>query len=317
MLAAQHWHALRDELTSGRLGDFVRRAQRPDLLPRLEKARSADDQLDDWLGRLPTTKPSAPELDVHPESLLVRAVGGGGLTRQTLRVTNIGYRLLRSTARVEPVGVRWLRLPAESNGGPFATIDQTDLAVELDLPETLEKPLEASILIESNGGTRRIPVRIERAEVPAELPDAAVPEGFQLPLSQVQLGEKLAEVRPGVRVLFGAGGAILLRLIVLLVGLVLHGAAARPLEARLSSVALALVGAGAWRRACWCSVVAKSATCRPPRSRVDRWGCWRPPSVLRSSRASSTFWARGRRASGQSGSSGARSGLWLRWRRIT
>jgi len=246
VLAAQHWHALCDELTSGRLSDFIRRAQRPDLLPRLEKARSADDQLDDWLGRLPTTKPSAPELDVHPESLFVRAVGGGGLTRQTLRVTNIGYRLLRSTARVEPVGAHWLRLPAESNGGPFATIDQTDLAVELDLPESLQEPLEASILIESNGGTRRIPVRIERAEAAAELPDAAVPEGFERALSQVQLGEKLAEVRPGVRVLFGAGGAILLRLIVLLVGLVWHGAGgARPLEARLSSVALALVAAGA------------------------------------------------------------------------
>ncbi len=246
VLAAQNWHALRDELTSGRLGDFIRRAQRPDLLPRLEKARSADDQLDDWLGRLPTTKPSAPELDVHPESLLVRAVAGGGLTRQTLRVTNIGYRLLRSTARVEPVGVRWLRLPAAANGGPFATIDQTDLAVELDLPETLDKPLEASILIESNGGTRRVPVRIERAEVPADLPDAAVTEGFPLALGQVQLGEKLAEVRPGARVLFGAAGAILLRLLVVLVGLVLYGArGARPLEARLSSVALALVGSGA------------------------------------------------------------------------
>jgi hypothetical protein len=246
VLAAQHWHVLRDELTSGRLSDYIRRAQRPDLLPRLEKARSADDQLDDWLGRLPTTKPSAPELDVHPESLCVRAVGGGGLTPQTLRVTNIGYRLLRSTARVEPVGTRWLRLPAESSAGPFATIDQTDLAVELELPETLKEPLEASILIESNGGTRRIPVRIERAEVPAELADAAVPEGFQRPRSQVQLGEKLAEVRPGVRVLFGAAGAILLRVIVLLVGLVWHGAGGvRPLEARLSSVALALVGAGA------------------------------------------------------------------------
>ncbi len=246
VMAAQNWHALRDELTSGRLGDFVRRVQRPDLLPRLEKARSADDQLDDWLGRLPTTRPSAPELDVHPQSLLVRAVGGGGLTQQTLRVTNIGYRLLRSTARVEPVGSRWLRLPAEGNGGPFATIDQTDLAVELDLPETLAEPLEAAILIESNGGTRRVPVRIERAAMPDGLPDAAAPGGFQLPLAHVQLGTKIAEVRPGVRVLFGAAGAILLRLIVLLLGLVWHGAGgARPQEARLSSVALALVGVGA------------------------------------------------------------------------
>jgi FHA domain len=241
VLAAQNWQALCDELTSGRLSDYIRKAQRPDLLPRLEKARSADDQLDDWLGRLPTTKPSGPELDVHPQSLFVQAVAGGGLTRQTLRMTNIGYRLLRSTARVEPAGAHWLRLPAEFNGGSFATIDQTDLTVELDVPETLVVPLEASILIESNGGTRRVPVRIERAEVPPESPDAAVPEGFQRSLSQMALGEKFAETRPGVRVLVGAGGAILLRLIVLIVGLVLHGAA----DVRLSSVAFSLVGAGA------------------------------------------------------------------------
>jgi len=73
-----------------------------------------------------------------------------------------------------------------------------------------------------------------------------VPAGFPRPLAQLPLAGKLAEVRPGIRALYGAAGAILLRLIVLLVGLVWHGAGGiRPLEVRLSSVALAFVGAGA------------------------------------------------------------------------
>jgi hypothetical protein len=207
----------------------------------VDKSRSTDDQLDDWLGRLPTTKASGPELDVHPASLHVQAAGGGGLMRQTVRLTNVGYRLLRSTVRVEPVSARWLRVSAESDGGTFSTVDQTDLAIELDLPETLAGPLEAAILIESNGGSRRIPVRIEKAKAAIHPADSAGPIGSQLAALEGTLGEKVAAVRPQVRVILAAGGAILVRLLVLLGGVVLHGTR----DARLSSVALALVGAGA------------------------------------------------------------------------
>jgi hypothetical protein len=240
VLAAQEWKALCDELTSGRLSDYLRRAQRTDVLPRLDRSRSADEQLDDWLGRLPTTKPSAPELDVHPVSLNVKAVAGGGVTRQTLRLTNVGYRLLRSTVRVEPESARWLRISTEFHGRPFSTVDETDLAVEFDLPETLDAPLEASILIESNGGTRRVPVRVEKAQattVPAEF---EVPVGSEAAMLGGTLRDKLVQVPPATRVFWGAGFAFGLRLLVLLTGFVLHGAG----DARLSSVALSLVGAG-------------------------------------------------------------------------
>jgi hypothetical protein len=243
VLAAQEWRALCDELTSGRLGEYIRRAQRPDLLPRLDKSRPADDLLDEWLGRLPTTKPSAPELDVHPASLHVRAPGGGILTRQTVRVTNVGYRLLRSTVRVEPVTARWLRVSADAHGGPFTTVDETDLSVELELPETLDQPLEAAILIESNGGTRRVPVRVEKAQ--ATIQPALSASNGPIGIEAVALGgtllEKLGSVRPQVRVLFGAGAAIALRLLTVIMGAAVHGATGT----RLSTVALALVVAGA------------------------------------------------------------------------
>ena len=70
--AAQSWPGLRDELTSGRLSDYLRRIHRPDLVPRATAGRSADDQLDDWLARLPSARSSEPELDVHPESVILR-----------------------------------------------------------------------------------------------------------------------------------------------------------------------------------------------------------------------------------------------------
>jgi hypothetical protein len=239
VLAAQEWQALRDELTSGRLSDYLRQAQRVDLLPRLDRSRSTDEQLDEWLGRLPTSKTSAPELDVHPPTLNVRAAGGGGRTRHTLRVTNIGYRLLRSTIRIDPVSASWLRVSVESGDGPFTTVDETDLAVEIDLPETLAPPLEASIVIESNGGTRRVPVRIEKAQAPMMPADSA---GFSVSDSSLiaqTLHEKLAEIRPAARILWGAGGAIAVRLLVFLAGGLLY----RTNDARLSAVAVALVGA--------------------------------------------------------------------------
>ena len=51
MLAAQHWGTLRDELTSGRLAEYLGRIQRLDLVPRRDKNRAADDQLDEWLAQ--------------------------------------------------------------------------------------------------------------------------------------------------------------------------------------------------------------------------------------------------------------------------
>ena len=127
--------ALRDELTSGRLAHYLTRIQRSDLVPGPPAGRSPDDQLDDWLARLPVAHSSAPELDVHPETMLVKTAAGGGITRQTIRVTNVGYRLLKCTAKVDPPGTRWLRLTPEQDSRPFLTIDQTELASSSSCPK--------------------------------------------------------------------------------------------------------------------------------------------------------------------------------------
>ncbi len=97
ILSAQSWTQVRDELISGRLVEYLRRIGRPELIPHSAADRSPDDRLDEWLARIPATQSSGPELDVHPETLLVQAKMGGGTARLSLRITNVGFRLLRST----------------------------------------------------------------------------------------------------------------------------------------------------------------------------------------------------------------------------
>ena len=211
---------------SGRLAEYLRRIQRTELVPHAAPDRSPDDRLDEWLARLPATVSSAPELDVHPESLLVNAAAGGGVVRQSLRVTNVGYRLLQCTARVEPPGTSWVRLRPEHDGRPFQTIEQTELPIEVELPEKIDRPLRALIVIESNGGTRRIEVRIERPGEQVMIPESDLGGALSaIPLQGTSLSRKLAGLRPAVRIAVGCAGAIAIRLLVALVNLLPIGSA--------------------------------------------------------------------------------------------
>jgi hypothetical protein len=246
VVAAQKWPELRDELISGRLADYLRRAGRTDLVPKAGVARSADDQLDDWLARVPSTGSSAPELDVHPESVLVRTATGGGTTRQTLLITNVGYRLLRSTARIEPAGTRWVRLSPDHDGQSFATIDQTELPIELELPEKIDRPLIAQIVIDSNGGSRRIGVRIERPSEQVVIPESSGARTFPSSPWPEQWGRSASKVRPIVRIAAGCAGAAALRLGAgILNQWVAHGGPPNLTELRLISLAIILMAAGA------------------------------------------------------------------------
>jgi len=247
VFAAQRWQTLRDELTSGRLAEYLRRIQRTELVPHAAPDRSPDDRLDEWLARLPVTASSAPELDVHPETLLVQAPAGGGVVRQSLRVTNVGYRLLKCTARVEPAGTSWVRLRPEHDGRSFQTIEQTELPIEIDVPERIDRPLRALIVIESNGGARPIEVRIERPGEPVMIPDSDLREAVsEIPVWGRGLSRRVARLRPGARIAAGCAGAIALRLLVALVNLLpLGGAGASLWAPRLSSFAIALAAAGA------------------------------------------------------------------------
>jgi hypothetical protein len=246
VLAAQSWQALRDEMSSGRLADYLRRIHRPDLVPYTGSNRSADDQLDEWLARIPVTQSSAPELDVHPETLLVQSKTGGGTAQQSLRVTNIGYRLLRCTARVEPPEASWVRLRPEHHGHPFLTIEQTELPVELELPESIDRPLRALIVIESNGGTRRIEVRIERPTDEIVIPEPGGSTVFSGgSIWAARLEQSISRLSPSVRIVAGSAVAVALRLLFLVVNaLPFFGDGVSLTAPRLFSFALLWVAAG-------------------------------------------------------------------------
>jgi hypothetical protein len=251
-VSAQRWAALRDELTSGRLAQFLASIHRPDLTPRSRAAGSADEQLDAWLAMLPTTRPSRPELDVHPERLPVRAIAGG-VTRKTIQITNTGYRLLRSTVRIEPPEANWIQVASEWTRQPFVTVERTDLPIDVHIPEALDGPMAAALVIDGNGGTKRVEIVLERPALRDALPEPAYPApagggfGLRAAISRLPLSARLA---------IGGAGGLALRLAIVLAGWLLGGSAsAGEPSPRLDGAAVVLAVLGglaaatfAWRR---------------------------------------------------------------------
>ncbi|AGA26185.1 FHA domain-containing protein [Singulisphaera acidiphila] len=239
-VSAQRWEALRDELTSGRLAAFFATNRLAELAPEANAPGTADERLDAWLAQLPTTRSSLPELDVHPETLTVRAVAGGGVTRQVLAITNTGYRLLRSTLRVEP-GAAWIKLTPTFAGKPVITVDRTEVPLEIEIPENLAAPKTGTVVIESNGGSRRVTVRLERLPAPESIPElssAIYGEGGP------DLLELVARQPTGLRLALGTLGGLVLRSLVALGGQLPLGQGATEALPRLLGPVLLFATAG-------------------------------------------------------------------------
>jgi hypothetical protein len=249
-VSAQDWRALRDELESGRLDAFLRAIGRDDLRPPATPARSLDERLDEWLARLPTSRPATADLEVHPPVVRVRATPGGGLSRAKVVVTNTGYRLLRSTARVEPPGTAWLRLASGFGAGPFLTSESTEIPLEVEIPETLDAPRSGFLTVDSNGGSRRVEVRVEPAVKAG--PSADVPGGAVQPAGP-GLAASLAGVPAHLRVFGVAAGLGLIRLLVAagdgLASAMGSGGAARPSVFGAAALLAAVGGLGGLRYA--------------------------------------------------------------------
>ncbi len=241
VVAAQRWAELRDELTSGRLAAFLASAGYPGLAPRAGAGGSPDELLDDWLGTLPVTREARPELDVHPPKLVVKATGGG-TTRRSVRLSNVGHRLLRSTVRVEPAGIGWLRIAPEHAGRTILTVEGTDVPLEIDLPERLDASTTATVVVEGNGGSKRVEVVLEPPQkAPGFEAGPAEPA-----VSSADWVESLARVATPTRLAWGVGIALALRLLIALAVLVVPiGAGARGLAPDLArpAVLFALLGA--------------------------------------------------------------------------
>jgi hypothetical protein len=206
-VSAQNWSGLREELTSGRLSAFLRSVSREGFQPASSSSKTADERLDEWLGRLPTSRPVQPDLEVHPAVVRVRAVPGGGLTRVKVTITNTGYRLLRSSLRVEPTATPWIRVAPEFAGALFTTAESTAIPLDITIPETLLSPLSCTLAIDSNGGVRRVEVRVEPAAKPEILDHAIGPAG---PVG-IRPSEALARLSPGTRFVAAAAAGLMIR----------------------------------------------------------------------------------------------------------
>jgi hypothetical protein len=239
-VAAQRWEALRDEMETGRIGAFLAAIGRGEMAPSSRTAGTPDERLDAWLGSLPTSRPSRPELDVFPDVLTLRAAPGGGIVRASLRVANTGYRLLRTDVRVEPASATWIKLPASLARGPLVTVDHSNVPIQVHVPEGFDVPL-AALIFDSNGGTRRVEVRLERPAASWVVPDAV--EGSAA-TAGIGLSELIAPRSLKVRLLVGIAGGLLLRGLVA-GSVVAFGAGVEGARPPLRALALLLAIAGA------------------------------------------------------------------------
>ncbi|MDX2037692.1 MAG: FHA domain-containing protein [Isosphaeraceae bacterium] len=157
--SAQRWSTLREMLNRGMIDSFVRGIGRPDLAP--PASGTPDRRLDSWIGRLPTTRPKEPILDAGGgKAIVVRVAPGGGRTRRTIPISNVGYRLLEVGARVVE-GADWLEVVGDARTGKVEIIDSGSIDLEIIIPATLDRPRSGAIEIESNGGRARVELRLE------------------------------------------------------------------------------------------------------------------------------------------------------------
>ncbi len=163
VISAQKWAELREELTSGRLAAYLHKIGRGDMAPDPNAAGSPDERLDAWIGRLPTTRPSSPELEVHPRHLTIPLAPGAG-TRRKIQVSNTGFRLLRTTVRAEAPDAPWLKIVSSAGGEKaIVTLDSSEVSIEVLAPDVFLGPLTGSLIFEGNGGKIAVAVRVEQA----------------------------------------------------------------------------------------------------------------------------------------------------------
>jgi hypothetical protein len=157
-------------------------------------------------------------------------------------VTNTGYRLLRSTLRFEPNAPGWARVAPAFAAGPFTTAETTEIPIEVQIPETLPAPLSSFLVIESNGGSRRVEIRVEPPAKPELPPEGVIESGPPVGMS---LREALEQRSAGSRLIGAALVGVGLRVLVLLgdglTRVMNLGEVARP---SLSGTALVLAAVG-------------------------------------------------------------------------
>jgi prefoldin subunit 5 len=185
----QNWAEARTLLGARRIGPFFALIGRNDLAQAAEQATAHPDPdlgLDEFLARLPGSQPSPPGLEIGSEEIDLGTAAVGQDRKGTLTIRNTGERLLSGVVRsesclwlgVEKPGLQEKRFKANAH-------QQVELEVHVrgKLLRAHTQQQVGELLIESNGGSRRVLVRIR-------VPVTAFPNGV---LRGAQTPRQLAE----------------------------------------------------------------------------------------------------------------------------
>ncbi len=244
--SSQRWDELRDDLVSGRLGDFLGSVGHPELIPLGSKTKltpeQADERLDAWLARLPTRTPSKSELDVHPLRIAISVPDGGVTIRRKVRVANVGHRLLRVKLGVESSDLT-LKLSPEIEGREVVIRDFLDVPFDLAVPDPFSGPSTANLVVVGGGSEKRVLIQVNRKSNPSQPGSPANDQG-----SRASPMAAFAAMPLGKRVVVGALVGMATRLVVGVIGGAIGEdamAASGPELPRLGAEVCALSVAGA------------------------------------------------------------------------
>ena len=206
-LACQEdWSGARSLLTEGYLERFLGGLGRGDLARVAhEAARSTDPDhgLDELLEKIPNESIQPPRLAVQPQEINLGTLAVGQDRTFQLRLQNLGMRLVRGTATCEDTP--WLALGdgAGARQKIFQFGSDTVIPVRI-LGQRLRagnKPVEARVTLDSNGGAMTIMVR---GEVPIKPFPVGVLQGATTPR---KIAEK-AKASPKEAAVFFENGAV-------------------------------------------------------------------------------------------------------------
>jgi hypothetical protein len=165
MACQNHWAEAVDLLRQGYLASFLGGLGRVDLAVAAQEAArfpDTDRGLDQLLAKLPSQVLEPPKLRAEPTDVNLGIVPMGADRRFDLHLTNLGGRLLYGSVVSDS---KWLTL-GEAPGTPqklFQFRDEAMVPVQIRGQHLRagNKPLEAQLLIDSNGGQVTLRVRLE------------------------------------------------------------------------------------------------------------------------------------------------------------
>lgn len=168
----RHWNVALDLLHKGFLQSFFGGLGRLDLAAAAQEAAAFPDSergLDQFLGRLPTSDISLPKLDVQPKLINLGTLKVGVDSHLELNLENQGTRLVFGSISSS---CKWLAPTETGESKLFQFRAGAALTIQIKGQHLrgAVKPLEGTLLIESNAGTFKL-------KVIASVPIVPFPEG--------------------------------------------------------------------------------------------------------------------------------------------